>query len=211
MRDGLEDLLVAPARLAGLLVDVKRRRALALDQRLDEAQENGLTLVVGVELARERDLVEPEPGLARRALQGGERVLALLMLRDGKRDPLLRGPRQGAVAQLRAEAGVRAQRRGRSRQHADEVRKLASAGERPLQDRETALGRSQLVMDLEPALLRLHRASLSTGRLSIVSIGKWSAYRSLGNTHDWGIRMPVESAGDAAIRPGLRGQNSAGY
>src|SRR5512132_2131324 len=58
--DRLEDLLVGPAGLAGLLVQVHRRLAAALDEGLEVAQERRLALVAGVELARERQLVEPD-------------------------------------------------------------------------------------------------------------------------------------------------------
>src|SRR5690349_22138048 len=65
--DRLEDLLVAPARLARLLVEMHRRARLALDERLEVAQERGLALVAGVPLPGERDLVERQAGLAGRA------------------------------------------------------------------------------------------------------------------------------------------------
>jgi hypothetical protein len=99
---------------------------------------------------------EAEPRLARGPLEHRERVLAALELGDPEGDPLLGLQRQRAVAELRAEARVRAQRRGRAGEHADEVRKLAAPGERALEHRHAALRRRQLVMDLEPALLGLH-------------------------------------------------------
>src|SRR3954470_13558880 len=55
-RDRLEDLLVGPSGLARLLVEVHGRAALALDERLEVAQQRGLALVAGVPLAGERDL-----------------------------------------------------------------------------------------------------------------------------------------------------------
>src|SRR5512132_393049 len=58
--DGLEDLLVAPPGLARLLVEVHGRASLTLDERLEIAQEDGLAVIAGVELARERELVETE-------------------------------------------------------------------------------------------------------------------------------------------------------
>ena len=74
------------------------------------AQQRRLALVVRVELAGEGDLVDAQAGLARGALERGERVLAALVLGHRERDPLLGLQRQRAVAQLRAEARVGAQR-----------------------------------------------------------------------------------------------------
>src|SRR5215207_5555183 len=168
--DRLQDLLVLPARLARLLLQVALGRAVRLEDRLHEAQQNGLTLVVRVELARERDLVHAETGVAAGALKRRERVLASLVLRDGERDALLGRVCQRAVAQLGAETRVRTQHRRRPGEHADEVRELASARERALENWDAALRGRQLVVDLEPALLRLHDASLSAYDLPGVSV-----------------------------------------
>src|SRR5215207_2556344 len=168
--DRLQDLLVLPARLARLLLQVALGRAVRLEDRLHEAQQNGLTLVVRVELARERDLVHPETGVAAGALKRRERVVASLVLGDRERDALLGRVCQRAVAQLGAEARVRAQHRRRPGKHADEVGELAAARERALENGDAALGGRQLVVDLEPALLRLHGASLSAYDLPGVSL-----------------------------------------
>ena len=123
MGDRLEDLLVLPAGLARLLVDVQRRGAVALEQRLDVPEQRGLALVAGVELARQRDLVDAQAGVAAGAQERGQRVLAALVLGHGQRDPLLGGQLERAVAQLGTQAGVGAQRGGRARQHPDDVRR----------------------------------------------------------------------------------------
>src|SRR3954449_10941516 len=60
--DRLEDLLVRPAGLARLLVEMHRRLGLCLHERAEVAQERGLALVARVPLLRERDLVEREAG-----------------------------------------------------------------------------------------------------------------------------------------------------
>src|SRR6476620_6248934 len=60
-RDRLEDLLVGPSRFARLLVEVHRRLGLALDERLEVAHERRLTVVTGVPLAGEGDLVPRAP------------------------------------------------------------------------------------------------------------------------------------------------------
>src|SRR5205085_5670380 len=66
-------------------------------------------------------------------------------------DPLEGLVGEGAVAQLRAEARVAAQRRRRTGEHPEEVGQLASRGQRPAQDRDRAFRRGELVVDLEPA------------------------------------------------------------
>ncbi len=156
VRHGLQDLLVVPTGLARLLVEVERRRSVVLQQRLDVAQQSGLPLVMRVELARECDLVESEPGLARGAGERGEGVLAALMLGNRECHALLGLERHGPVPQLGPEARIGAQRRRRPREHAKDVGKLPAACQGALQHRKAALGRSELVVDLEPALLGLH-------------------------------------------------------
>ncbi len=193
-----------PPGLARLLVLVARRRAVGLEQRLDVAEQHGLALVVGVELAREGDLVEAQAGVARGALERAQRVLAALVLGDRERDALLGRIRQRAVAELRAEARVGAQHGGRSGEHADEVRELAPARQRALQDRNASLGRRQLVVDLEPALLGLHPASLSACDLRPVSI----RHKGMQSRPIWRVRARrrgVERALRAAARLRVRG------
>ena len=105
-----------------------------LEQGLHEAEQHRLLLVARVELTREGDLVHSEAGVAARALERGERVLAPLVLCDGERDALLGRVGERAVAQLGAHARVRAQHRRRPGEHADEVRELASARECALEN-----------------------------------------------------------------------------
>ena len=84
-------------------------------------------------------------------------------------------------AQLRAEARVGAQRGRRAREHAEEVRQLAGAGERALEHRQRRLGRGQVVVDLEAAHLGLHceppwgegaRGALDSASLPLISVGR---------------------------------------
>jgi hypothetical protein len=63
------------------------------------------------------------------------------------------------LKELGAEAGIGAEHRRRAGEHADEVGELASTRQRALQDRDAPLGCGELIVDLEPALLRLHRFS----------------------------------------------------
>src|SRR5919106_1498110 len=106
---------------------------------------------------RAGDLVEAEAAVAGRALERREPVLAVLVLGDGEGDALLSRVRERAIAELGAEAGVGAEHRRRAGEHADEVGELASARQGALQDRDAPLGGGELIVDLEPALLSLHR------------------------------------------------------
>ena len=135
---------------------MERRDLVGLDERLYEAEQRGLAHVARLELTRERDLVQPKARVARGAVQQRLRVLVGLVLGDGQADALLGLERQGPIAQLRAVARVGAQRGRRAGQHADEVRELSARRESTLQHGKAALGRRELVVDLEPALLRLH-------------------------------------------------------
>src|SRR3954454_3172450 len=157
--DGLEDLLVGPAGLARLLVEVHRRLGLAFDEGLEVAQERCLALVAGVPLAGQRDLVEREAGLSRRAAVHRRARLGVVVLGDRQRDPLERRQRERAVAKLRAEPRVGAQRRGRAGEHAEEVRELAAGGERPAKHGDGALRGGELVVDVEATHRGLHQSS----------------------------------------------------
>ena len=107
------------------------------------------------------------------------------------------------MAQLGAEARVGAQSRRSPAEDAEEVRELTAAGDRALQDRGAPLGSRELVVDLEPALLGLHRASLSASRLPAVSIGKKGVSAPKSNTQNGPGRIARSSR---ARRPSeLRG------
>ena len=179
MRHRLEDLLVGPVGLPGLLVEVHGRRALALEQRSEIAEQGGLALVAGVEVARERDLVDAQACLASRALQGAQRVAAALVLGHGQRYPLLGPQRQRAVTQLGPEARIGAERRRRAGEYSYEVGELSPTGERALEHGQASLGRGELVVDLKPALLGLHRFAFQSCLLN-VSIGQRSSTGSYG-------------------------------
>ena len=60
--DRLEDLLVGPADLARLLVQVERAGPVGLERRLQEGEQRRLLLVAGGEAAGAGDLVEAEAG-----------------------------------------------------------------------------------------------------------------------------------------------------
>jgi hypothetical protein len=132
----LEQLLVGPPRLAGLLVEVHRGVTALLDQRAEIAQQRRLARILGVPLAREGDLVDAQPRLARRARADGEPRPAAVVLGDGEADPLKGRERQAAVPELGAEPRVGAERDGRARQDAEEVGQLAGGGHRGLQQRK---------------------------------------------------------------------------
>ena len=119
MGDRLEDLLVLPARLARLLVQVALAAAPSdSSSAFTKRSSDGLLLVAGVELARERDLVQAEAGVAAGALERRERVLAALVLGDRERDALLGRVRAASRCAARSGSARRraarpATRRGR--------------------------------------------------------------------------------------------------
>jgi hypothetical protein len=84
------------------------------------------------------------------------------VLGDRERHALLGLERKGALAELGAQASVGAEHGGGARQDAEEVRELGAAREGALQDREASLRGRELVVDVEPALLRLLRHGLTS-------------------------------------------------
>ena len=107
VRHGLEDLLVLPARLACLLVEVERRRPVALEQRLDVAQQRRLALVVGVELPCQAISSMPRPASRPVRCQRGQGVLAALVLEP----PPARCAAGSSAAACRGEARTACARR----------------------------------------------------------------------------------------------------
>src|SRR4051794_31947787 len=156
-RDRLEDLLVGPAGLARLLVEVHRGLRLRLDERLEVAQQRRLALVARVPLLGERDLVQGETGLTGRAAVHLVARLGVVVLGHGERDALERRQGERAVAQLRAEARVGAEGRGGAGEHAEEVRQLPAGGERTAQNGDGALRGGELIVDMEATHRGLHR------------------------------------------------------
>src|SRR5215217_5185609 len=149
-RDGLQELLVAPAGLPRLLLQVLGL-GLALGQRAQVAQEGRLARVARVPAAGERHLVEPDARAAGGALVQRDAGLGAVVLGDGERDPLDGGARQAGLSQLGAEAQVGAQRGRRAGEHAEQVGQLAGRRARALEDRERRLWRRELVVDCEAA------------------------------------------------------------
>src|SRR6201995_5264296 len=78
--DRLEDLLVVPARLACLLMQVHRGSAAVLEQRLAVAQQGRFTRVTGVEVTRLRDLIEVEARCTRGARVRRDARLGVVVL-----------------------------------------------------------------------------------------------------------------------------------
>src|SRR3954454_882007 len=155
--DRLEDLLVAPAGLARLLVEVHRRLGLRLHERAEVAKERRLPLVARVPLLREGHLVQPQARLTRRPAVHLVARLGVVVGGDRERDALERRQRQRAVAKLGAKAGVRAERGGRAGEDAEEIRELAAGGERAAEDRDRSLGSGELIVDVEATHWGLHR------------------------------------------------------
>src|SRR3954463_7653894 len=151
MPDRLEDLLVGPAGLPCLLVQMKGRVAVGFQGRLQVLEQRGLLGIAGGEAARTRDLVEPEPGAAGRPRVLGDAVGVTAMLGHRKRDPLAGGCRQDAGAELGTHPRVGAENRRRAGQHSDELGHGATACLNALQDRRALVWRGELVVDMESA------------------------------------------------------------
>jgi hypothetical protein len=119
-------------------------------------QQRGLTGILGVEVARHRNLVEREPGVASGTGVHGDSRRRLVVLGHRQRDPLERRQRQPAVAQLGAKPRIGPQRRRRSCEYAEKVRQLTAGRKRAPQHRDGALWRRQVIVDLKSAHLCLH-------------------------------------------------------
>ena len=152
MSERLEDLLVAPALLASLLVQVDRHAALgSASSRLEVAKQRSLLLVAREEAAGELDLVEAETDVAAVARVHRDVVLGAAVLGHRQRDPLLGLGRQRAAPELGAHARVGTKRGRRAGQRADEVVELAAARQGALEDRRAARRGGQLVVNVESA------------------------------------------------------------
>src|SRR5262249_40631532 len=116
-----------------------------------------LLLVGGGEAAGARDLVEPEPGPARRLCVLGDAVVVFTMLGDRERDPLAGSLRQGAAAQLGAPARAGAEAGGAAGDDADEPGDRAPGRLDRLDQRRPFIGRRQLVVDLKSAYCGFYR------------------------------------------------------
>src|SRR5690349_6180181 len=114
LTQGLEDLLVGPVRLTRLLEEEVGRVALRLDGALEESEQRRLLLVGRREAPVEGDLVEAKAAQARRACELREAVAVAPVLGDGEADPDRGGGGQRALMQLRAQAGIGLERRGRA-------------------------------------------------------------------------------------------------
>ena len=101
-RDRFQDLLVVPTRLARLLMEMHRRPAAVLEDRLQVAQQRRLTLILGAEVARQRNLVQGQPDTAGRTRVQLDPGLRVVVLGDLQGDPLERRERNRAYARSAA-------------------------------------------------------------------------------------------------------------
>src|SRR4051794_1145362 len=108
----LEELLVRPAVLTRLLVEVDRHLPAVLEQLLEVAQQGLLLLVTRRKLARQLDLVEAEADIAPGPGVCRDVVLRAPVLGHRERHALLGGGRQRAAPKLRAHPCVPSQRGG---------------------------------------------------------------------------------------------------
>ncbi len=156
--DRLEHLLVGPAGLERLLVLVPGRRAIGLEHapsRTGAARPRARRVSRTRARGRSRRGRGPRRERVRCSVERAYSLPWCSATASAMRCWVAYG--SAPWRKLGAKAGVGAQHGRRAGEHADEVGKLAAAGERALQDRDAALRRSQLVVDLEPAFLGLHR------------------------------------------------------
>ena len=127
--------------------------------------------------------------------------LAAVVLGDRERDPLERRQREAPVAQLGPEAGVGPQRGRGAGEHAQEVRQLPARGRRALQHGQRALWGGEVVVDVEPAHLRLHGNPWERwGGSRVLTLRKCTTILGFPQA----AQGPVSAPGCAASRPGAR-------
>ena len=114
-------------------------------------EQRRLLLVRGGEVAGPGDLVEAEPGDARRPGVLGQCVGVVAPLGDGEADPLAGRPRQLARAKLGAQARVAAQGGGGLGEDAEELGDGAAGRLDALDQGSAAVRCGQLVVDVEAA------------------------------------------------------------
>src|SRR6476659_3800956 len=157
MRDRLEDLLVAPAELPRLLVQVVGRDAIGVEGCLQVVEQRRLLCIPGAEAARPRYLVEAEAGAPRRLRVLGDAVGVVAMLGNRQGTPLAGRLRQDPAAQLGAHPGVRPQHGRGAGEDADELGHRAAGRLDALDQGSTLVGGRQLVVDLKSAYCRFYR------------------------------------------------------
>src|SRR6201999_2933724 len=155
--DRLEDLLVGPADLTRLLVEVEGRGPFRVERLLQVEEERRLLRVGGGEGAGAGDLVEAEPGATRRLGVLGDAVAVLTMLGDGQGDPLPGRLGENAAAQLGAHAGVGPEDGRSAGEDADKLGDRTAGRLDGLDQRGALVGRRQLIVDLESAYCRFYR------------------------------------------------------
>src|SRR6201999_540832 len=172
--------LVGPADLTRLLVEVEGRGPVRGERLLQVEEERRLLRVGGAEGAGAGDLVEAEPGAARRLRVLGDAVAVLAVLGDGQGDPLAGRLGEDAAAQLGAHAGVGPEDGRGAGEDADELGDRAAGRLDGLDQRGALVGRRQLIVDLESAYCRFYRhLLLVSGLLAGWGPGGESALQSL--------------------------------
>src|SRR6201999_4456241 len=149
--------LVGPADLTRLLVEVEGRGPVRGERLLQVEEQRCLLRVGRGEGAGPGDLVEAEPGAARRLGVLGDAVAVLAVLGDGQGDPLAGRLGEDPSAQLGAHAGVGAEDGRGAGEHADELGDRTAGRLDGLDQRGALVGRRQLIVDLESAYCRFYR------------------------------------------------------
>src|SRR5690242_10149351 len=138
-------------------MEVERRRTFGVERLLQVEEERRLLRVGGGEGPRPGDLVEAEPGAARRLGVLGDAVAVLAMLGDSQGDPLAGRLGEDAAAQLGAHAGIGTEDGRGAGEDADELGDRAAGRLDGLDERSALVGRGQLIVDLESAYCRFYR------------------------------------------------------
>src|SRR6185312_12678471 len=148
MADRLEDLLVGPADLARLLVEMEGRGTFGVERLLQVEQEGRLLRVGGAEGAGAGDLVEAEPGPTGRLGVLSDAVAVLAMLGDGQGDPLAGRLGENAATQLGAHARIGPEDGRSAGEDADELGDRAAGRLDGLDQRGALVRRRELIVDL---------------------------------------------------------------
>src|SRR5262249_42345432 len=143
--DRLEDLLVAPADLPRLLMEMEGGWAFGVERLFQVVQQRCLLLVGRGEAAGAGDLVEAESRPAGRLGVLGDAVVVLAVLGDRQGDPLARRLGEDAAAKLRAHARVGTQYGRSAGEDADELGYRAARSLDRLDQRGALVRSRQLV------------------------------------------------------------------
>ena len=168
MGQPFEDLLVFPAGLSGLLVEVDRWCPVGLQRCLEIGEQGLLSGVGGLERPRPGYLVQAESGRLGHLCVAGDAVPVAPVLGDREGNSLARCLGEDALLQFRPHPGVGAKDRWRTSEHADQLVDRPATDLNALQDRGALVRRRQFVVNVETADFCLDRhVCLASCRVSL--------------------------------------------